>query len=327
MKQRPKDAHDRFPKTSYEQRRCKAPKTPSSNRELSIVQTRNWALHALNLGRVSDTNEESRNRSLESRCALITAAALAVLLMAACTGAGNDPTTRRERKPADATRSTTAAGPHVVVPTFNREGLLAGSATPTFPEGTPGTMNVIYVGKVHRSPTGDGQLPIVIRNNTTASVAHVDVTATARDAAGRLVATGQSQATNPAQLVPGEAALSSIYFQNAKDIPKDATHDFSFETIPADTSPYNTASVKVTEVNRSGDTIVGTAENTTGAQVTGPYAVKVYCFDKKGDIVSTEGSFADQDRDVAPDGEVTFTVPLYGDPCPTFLVGVTGFFA
>ncbi|PZR80388.1 MAG: hypothetical protein DLM65_08095 [Candidatus Aeolococcus gillhamiae] len=155
------------------------------------------------------------------------------------------------------------------------------------------------------------------------------MTATARDATGTLRATGQSQETDPSQLAPGEAALSFIYFQigTAAQIPDTAVYAFTSETVPADTSSYNTATAKVTEAKLLGGSIVGTATNATRAALQGPYNVNVYCFDATGAIVNTSGGFADQNNGVAPGGNLTFTVSLYGAACPTFLVGVTGFFA
>jgi len=252
----------------------------------------------------------------------------AVLSAGACGGTSSHGTAQNAPGTTASRPTTPSTSPSAVVPTFNSAHLLAGTAKPTFSAGAAGKIDTVYVGKILRDPSGSAELPIVLRNNTQHAISHIDATATARNSAGALIATGQSQETDPAQLAPGEAALSFIYFQiGTAPVPDTATFGFTFETIAADTSSYNTATAKVTEANLSGGSIVGTATNATRASMQGPYSVNVYCFDAAGAIVDTSGGFADQNANVAPGGNLTFTVSLYGRACPNFLVGVTGFFA
>ena len=76
----------------------------------------------------------------------------------------------------------------------------------------------------------------------------------------------------------------------------------------------------------SGTAIVGSATNKTGADTTGPFGVQVCCFD--GDtLLSSRLSFAEQTGDVADGGTVTYSADLFDDTCPTFTVGVSGYFA
>lgn len=76
----------------------------------------------------------------------------------------------------------------------------------------------------------------------------------------------------------------------------------------------------------SGDAIVGSATNDTGAKTTGPYSVEVYCFE--GDtLLSSRISYAEQTGEVADGGKVTFSANMYGETCPTFAVGVSGYFS
>jgi hypothetical protein len=85
--------------------------------------------------------------------------------------------------------------------------------------------------------------------------------------------------------------------------------------------------VKIDEANNTGQAIVGTGTNKTGAKQTGPYSVTAYCFDTRGTLVATHGAFAEPDSDLAPNGTVSFTVDLYGEQCPSYLVGSSGYFA
>jgi hypothetical protein len=208
----------------------------------------------------------------------------------------------------------------------NSSHLLAGTAHPTFGVGKPGKLDVVYVGPIDRSESGDTLIPIALRNNTSKAVSHVDVSA-ALSVGGKIAATGTSQEVQPAQLAPGEVGLSYIYFQIGTSVPAHPTYAFTFETMPADSSSYNTASAKVTQANRSGGQIVGAAINTTGKTLQGPYKVDVFCFDGANKLVDVGGAFTDQNGNIAPSGNLTFTADLYGTTCPRYLVGVTGYYA
>ena len=208
---------------------------------------------------------------------------------------------------------------------LNADGLLGGDAAGlTFDDGEPGKVSVVQTG----TPDSDsGTVPVVFRNNTDAAVSHVDISGTARDAAGGLLATGSSQGTTPAQIPAGGVGLAYVYFEPASTVlPADTVFEFTFETTEADTSSYNTADLKVVEANRVGTAIVGSATNATGATVTGPYSADVYCFDA-GRLTTSTRSFANEDDDLAADALATFTVDLFDAPCATYLVGVTGYFA
>jgi hypothetical protein len=220
--------------------------------------------------------------------------------------------------------SSPDAAPSVESLPFNASGLLGGDASPEFPDGDPGEVSVVAIGPLETSALG-GTLLFAFRNNTAASIAHVDWIATARNA-GAMVATGSSQGAIPAQVAPGEVGLAYIYFDNADAITDGAEYEFQVETSPADTSFYNTAPLKVTEVNVAGDSIVGAATNETGSEADGPFSVQVYCFD--GDtILSQRLTFAEQSGPIDDGGTVTFSVDLFGEPCPSFAVGVDGYFS
>jgi hypothetical protein len=226
-----------------------------------------------------------------------------------------------------ATKSTvsTRAGPSPLPLTAN--GLLKGTAKPTFPAGTPGKIDVVGVGPLDVNPSGDGTLPIAVRNNTNSGVAHIDISATARNSAHKVIATGTNQGVQPAQLHPGELGLSYIYFQVGTAVPKaGATYTFSVASMPADSSSYNTASVKVTEANASAGSIVGTGANTTGKLLQGPYKVDIFCFNGPH-FAFVRSAFTNENNDLQPGGAVSFTVNLDGAACPTFLAGISGYYA
>jgi len=205
---------------------------------------------------------------------------------------------------------------------FNASGLLGGTAQPNFPDGEASEVSVVQIGPLDRD---SGSLIFAFRNNTNKGISHVDWSATARTG-GSIVATGSSQGTIPDQVQPGEVGLAYIYFDNSAAVDDGAEYEFTVSSSPVDTSSYNTAPFKVTEVNLVGDSIVGAATNETGAEATGPYSVGVYCFD--GDnLISQFTDFAEQDGDIANGGTVTFSAPLYGADCPSFILGVGGYFS
>lgn len=265
--------------------------------------------------------------SATGRLLVVTATGLLALsLLAGCSsGSADTPaaTSTAAEKGAPAKATEEPAKEAAAPAKLNAEGLLAGNATPAdLPAGEPGKVSVVYTGPFN---TASSTLPIVIRNSTDAAISHIDASATARTATGALIATGTSQGTSPAQVPPGGLTMGYIYFETAP--PADATYEFSFETIEADTTSYNSASVQTVEAVRSGDSIVGTGKNTTGATLTGPYSVQLYCFDPAGQLAATTGTFANEDGEVAPDGTVSFTAALYDTSCESYLVGIGGWFA
>ena len=199
---------------------------------------------------------------------------------------------------------------------INASGVLAGNAKPHFPSGEPGKVAVVQIGQLDKN-AGGAELLVVIRNNTNKGVAHVDLSAVARNSSGKVVATGSSQGFEPAQIQPGEPALGFIYFEADKALPPNgATYTFTADVEPADASSYNTGSVKIDEANNTGQAIVGTGMNTTGAKLTGPYSVTAYCFSPAGQLIATNGAFAEPDSDLVPGARVSFTIDLYGTRCP-----------
>lgn len=249
------------------------------------------------------------------------------LAVAGCSSSGSKVDPPAAPQPSTAATSTTSAS-QTVWPALpvNSSQLLAGTARPTFGAGRPGKVDVVYVGPIDRSETGDTVIPIALRNNTSAHVSHIDISA-ALSVKGKIAVTGKSQGVQPAQLAPGEVGLSYIYFEIGTHVPAHPTYAFTTKTVPADTASYNTATAKVTQANASGGHIAGSATNATGKALQGPYKVDVFCFDRANKLVAVGGEFADQDGTVAPSGTLTFTADLLGAACPSYLVGVTGYYA
>lgn len=249
---------------------------------------------------------------------------LASLVVLAGCGSGNSATsTPRTTTASDTAAPAEETAPAQVLPlALNADGLLGGNATVTdYDAGEPGLVSVVKVGAFNAD---SGTVLFVFRNNTSEGISHVDATATVRDAAGALAANGTSQGTVPAQIPPGGLGLAYIYLSEG-GVPDGATFEFKFDTLPVDTSSYNTGDLKVTETAITDGGVIGTAANQTDATMTGPYSVTYYCFDEAGTPVSVNMDYANEDNDVAPAGTVSFSTTFY-HACPTFLVGVSGYF-
>lgn len=202
---------------------------------------------------------------------------------------------------------------------------LAGTAHPHFAAGPAGQISVVYQAPI--SPQQNGTIvPIVLDNNTSKAVAHVDISGTAKDPTGKIVGSGNSQGTEPSVIQPGQWALAFIYFESAGGLAANDTMSFNVNTMPADTSPYNTAAVQVTQANLSGDSVTGGVQNTTGKPVAGPISVDLYCFDSSGHPDYEQSGFTSGNSDLAPGANDSFQISFYGPSCSSYLVGASGFY-
>jgi hypothetical protein len=186
-------------------------------------------------------------------------------------------------------------------------------------------MSVVYQAPITPQTTGT-DVPIVIRNTTSAGVAHVDITASTRDAAGKIIASGQSQGTDPSVIQPGQWALSFIHYDPGTSLAANDTLTFSFQTSPVSTTNYNTAAIQVTQANAVGTSIAGGVQNTTGHDVTGPISIDVYCLNGSGQPTYIQGGFTSGQGDLAANATASFQVDLYGRQCTSFLVGASGYY-
>jgi len=210
-------------------------------------------------------------------------------------------------------------------------GLLGGNASPDVPAGEPGKVVVVVVGPVPTDQSVLYSVPIIIRNNTDKAVGRVAVTASALDASGKpvpglsrdtkgnLATVAYSQGFQPVSIEPGQAALGAVYFRAKSAIPVDATFEFTIETSEPGA---DSVSLKPTEANLAGGRVAGTAANTTGKPLKGPFEAHIFCFDDSGRLAAAVGDYASPDR-LDPDGTTPFRVDVAAVPCATFLVGVS----
>ena len=98
-------------------------------------------------------------------------------------------------------------------------------------------------------PSDFGVIPVVVRNNTDGPVYNLEISATARDAAGSVLGTGSGRDIVPALVPPGSIAFGRILFE---DTPlADATIDYLVTGDPDPGSIFIRRNLEVIEHNLS----------------------------------------------------------------------------
>ena len=240
----------------------------------------------------------------------------AALCSAACGGSSSNSSTA-SGSPGNSTApsqsATATAAAHAP-----QSALLAGNAHPEFPAGVAGRVSIVYQAPIQLQSNGTS-VPIVFRNNTGAAIAHVDVSAAAKNPAGKIIASGSSQGTDPSAVQPGQWAFAYIYNND--------TLSFTFQSTPASADSFNTAAIQVTQANLSGSSIAGGVQNTTGHPVQRPISVNAYCLNSSGDPTTVITGFTSSSSgDLAPGATDSFQLNVYDQRCSSFLVGASGYY-
>jgi hypothetical protein len=179
---------------------------------------------------------------------------------------------------------------------------------------------------VPNDPADSLDLPIVVRNNTMATVTGIKVTALARDGSGGNVGTGNVQlGLNPIQVKPGQVAIGDVFFDSKP--PAAATVTFRVSTEPISGSE----SLLVSQSNaiRAGGgfiDLVGTVKNQTKGKITSSPSVTGICFSLTGVPLAVASTSTDDET--LPAGAVSpFSSQVFGNTpaCPIWLVSATAF--
>jgi hypothetical protein len=202
----------------------------------------------------------------------------------------------------------------------NTSSYLGGNAVSLLSPGDKGKLSVVLSG------TYDGNiLPLVVRNNTDKDVIRIKVSAVARSADGKLIASGGDQGFHPNLVRAGEYSLGYLYFDGI-ELPADALFEFEVSAKDASDNQFeSTRDLDVTEADYLDNRIVGLLQNNHTENVTGPMGVSVVCLDGEGTLLGHHQSFTDKDE-AAPGESIPFQVELYGaTDCSNFLVAASGF--
>ena len=191
------------------------------------------------------------------------------------------------------------------------------------PDGVVGELSIVVVGNPQ---SNQDSVPVIVRNRTSEPLAGIEVTGTARNAAGALVGSGASQGFAPELVLPGEWSVGYVYFDSGK-LEDDTEYDLTATGSEPDEFT-GSVDVKVVEASRTkgqfGDQLVGIVENPTDAEVGGPIDVLVACFDKAGELLTTTSDFVEGDS-LPPGGTGSFSVDLFDDPCENWAIGSSGY--
>jgi hypothetical protein len=168
---------------------------------------------------------------------------------------------------------------------------IGGSALPLLLPCAAGEVSVIANGALE-----NGQMPLVIRNNTDEPVVGSVVKVEFRDAAGSLLGVGDTDGGHqmkPYRLEQGEVGLGFVYIEG--DIPGDAqvTFEATYENPPGMMDDFS-VDLQFPEVTWLGDRIVGTAVNPSDQTVGGTY-MNFVCFGNDGTPIAAEPSTIQED--------------------------------
>lgn len=203
---------------------------------------------------------------------------------------------------------------------------VTGNASPVLPVGRPGVVALISEGaRMDQS----GELPVVVRNNTSHTVARITAAGTIKNASGKLIATGSDQGFMPNLVQPGEIAFGYIYFQNSNvAIPPGGKINIQVgSTLASQDSFENIRDLKVENTNfttgESGSQVLGQAVDQYRYRISGPISVDVACFDKAGHVLDVDSDFASPDN-LMSGQTASYTVSLTSR-CPIYLAAASGF--
>lgn len=203
---------------------------------------------------------------------------------------------------------------------------VTGNASPVLPAGKSGVVALVSEGA---RTDQSGSLPVVMRNNTSHTVARITASGTIQNASGKLIATGSDQGFMPNLVQPGGIAFGYIYFQDpSASIPPGGKVSIQLGSTPASQDAYeNIRELKVENTNltvgESGKQILGQAVDQYHYRISGPIGVDVACFDKTGRVLDVDSDFASPDN-LMPGQTASYTVSLTSR-CPVYLVAASGF--
>jgi hypothetical protein len=121
----------------------------------------------------------------------------------------------------------------------------------------------------------------------------------------------------------------------SQDLPSGVTFNLT-ATGSIDTSSSQNAQVVQANYSPSGGlvgggAVVGTITNPGASSISNPIPTDLYCFSSSGALLSVEESFVSGSADLAPGATGSYSIDVPTDssgnalPCPTFLVGSSGY--
>ena len=267
-----------------------------------------------------------------SRIPVILAVVFVALLATSCGGVGSAGVSGASPVPTFTTvepgSPTAPTAPAKLVAKNARTSMfVTGNASPSL---APGKSGVVALISEAAHVNQNGELPIVVRNNTAQAVERITASGTIQDASGKLIATGSDQGLMPNLVQPGEIAFGYIFFQNSNiRIPPGGKVSIQLGSTPASQDAYeNIRALKVENTNLTtgefGKQILGQAVDQYRYRISGPIEAYAACFSSGGRILDIDSDFASPEN-LMPNQVASYTVSLTTSHCPIYLVAASGF--
>lgn len=191
---------------------------------------------------------------------------------------------------------------------------------------TPDDLPVGDIGLVviaEGQPSAYGTIPVVVRNNTDAPAYNIEISATARDAAGSVLGTGSGILLAPSYVAPAGIAFGTVSFMDTSL--DSATIEYLVTADDAPSIIVARRDLEVLEHNIVGNNIVGTLLNANATPLDLIQGGAI-CFDDNLVPVAAPSSFTDQER-VEANAEIPFSVNLFSDTakCGRYFLSAHGF--
>jgi hypothetical protein len=205
---------------------------------------------------------------------------------------------------------------------------LAGNVQPAFSAGKPGKITFVDQGALPIPIPEQGySVPVALRNNTKYPIGNISAAGTIRSPSGKVVGSGTDQGFDPSRVLAGEVSLGFIYLQPGTNVPAGSTMKVTgSESIERTTKTYD-VDLLLEGVNNTGQQIVGLVKNPRTHAVQGPGSVVAFCVSSSGQFMGqpTSGTANFSPAPLGAGATSSFTLPLYGQSCPTYLVGAWAF--
>jgi hypothetical protein len=147
-----------------------------------------------------------------------------------------------------------------------------------------------------------------------------------------VIGSGDSQDVEPGVLAPGQVAFGMVFF--SQNLPGSATFHL---TPSAQTGTPDSINAKVDQANYSptggdfGAAVVGTVTNDSSGTIQTPIPTDLFCFSSAGFLLGVSEDFVAGNASLVPGATGSYSIDLPTDaagnqmPCPTFLVGSSGY--
>lgn len=231
--------------------------------------------------------------------------------------------TSSAEEPAGLTSATPAGPESTSAPTsVAAQVKMVGNAKPKLGKGIPGKVTVVAQAPFN---SDSSIVPVLVRNDTDATVYDVTLTVRSTDSAGKLIGSGSDQGFRPTAVAPGQIAIGYAFFSGGST---NAESNLEFEVDHSNEPSGYTVDLPITTLNLvksdlSGSDLVGEVTNSTSEEVSRP-GISTACFDAGGALLSVDAFSNTVKDELAAGTKSAFTVNLFDKKCPSYLLAAVG---